>query len=57
MIAVILLSLYVFFSAAFHLFQYEPGGGIAFLVGLSGVGAGILILLSCRQWLHFKDER
>lgn len=57
LIAVILLAMYVFFTAVFNLFQYLPSGGIAFLVGLAGVGAGVLILLSSRKWLHFHDDK
>lgn len=57
LVAVILLALYVFFTAAFNLFQYLPTGGVAFLIGLAGVGAGVLILLSSRTWLHFRDDR
>lgn len=57
LVAVILLALYVFFTASFNLFQYQPTGGISFLVGFAGVGAGILIMLSSRKWLHFHDER
>ena len=57
LIAVILLAVYIFFTAAFDLFDYQPMGGTAFLVGLSAVGAGILILLTSKKWLHFTDDK
>lgn len=57
LIAVILLAVYVFFSSVFNLFQYEPTGGVAFFIGLAGVGAGVLILLSSRRWLHYTDDK
>ena len=57
LIAVILLAVYLFFSSAFDLFQYQIAGGVAFLLGLCAAGAGILILLSARLWLHHSDNK
>ena len=57
MIAAILLAVYLFFSAAFNLFSYQPTGAVAFFLGLCAVIDGVLILISHERWLHYVDDK
>ena len=55
-ISVILLGIYLFFSAAFQILSFKPVGAIAFCLGLSAIGAGVLILLAIKEYLHFNEK-
>jgi hypothetical protein len=55
-ISVILLGIYLFFSAAFKMFSFQATGAVGFYLGLCAVGAGILMLLSIREYLHFHEK-
>ncbi|GEM_PF-6712042 len=55
-ISLILLSIYLFFSAVFNIFGYEPSTGVNSLLGLSAIGSGILILISIREYLYLTRK-
>ncbi len=55
-ISVILLGIYLFFSAAFKMFAFKATGPVGFCLGLAGIGAGILMLLAIREYLHFGEK-
>ncbi len=55
-ISVILLGIYLFFSAAFKMFAFNVTGAVSFCLGLSAVGAGVLMLLAVREYLHFSEK-
>lgn len=55
-IGMILLAVYIFFSSAFHMFGFQAPTMINFLLGLCGVGAGVLMLLSIREFMHYHRE-
>lgn len=53
-ISAILLAVYIFFTAAFSFFNFEPMGVVGFFLGLAGVGAGVLVLISIKDYLHYS---
>jgi hypothetical protein len=55
-ISIILLGIYLFFSSAFKLLAFTPQGMVAFCLGLSAIGAGTLILIAVREYLHFGES-
>lgn len=55
-ISVILLGIYIFFSAAFKLVAFKPMGAVAFCLGMAGIGAGLLILIAIKDYLRFGEK-
>lgn len=53
LLGLILLAIYLFFSSVFSLAGYAPVSFAAFLLGLSAVGSGLLILIASKEFLHY----
>lgn len=52
-VSAVLLAVYIFFTAAFSFFSFEPMGAVGFFLGLCGVGAGVLMLIAIREYQHY----
>ena len=52
-LALVLLAIYLFFSSCFALIEFVPTSFVAFLLGLSAFGSGILLLIASKECLHY----
>ncbi len=57
MISAVLLAVYIFFMAAFDFFNFQAMGAVGFFLGLAGVGSGVLMLISMKEWHHLGEKK